>query len=220
MPLELILVDDGSGDGTRELMEQLQARFKPNWVRLLLRDVNAGAATARNAGWDLASGDYVAFLDADDAWHPRKIEIQFGYMESHPEIVISGHQHRQISAHDARDASIDRLVFRMVSKRYILFKNPFVTPSFMIRRNVGVRFLAGRRFMEDHLLLMQIVMVGGQVAKADFCLAYLFKPIYGHSGLSASMLQMQLAELDNYKLLHSKGAISIFEYGFFCFTRV
>jgi len=50
LPLEVILVDDGSGDETRSLMVQLQGRYKPDWIRLVLQDTNAGAASARNAG--------------------------------------------------------------------------------------------------------------------------------------------------------------------------
>jgi glycosyltransferase involved in cell wall biosynthesis len=171
-PMEVILVDDCSGDATRALMEQLQRRCEPDWIRLVFLEVNAGAASARNAGWDLARGDYVAFLDADDAWHPRKIEVQYKYMNS----------------------------------------NPFVTPSFMVRRDIAQRFMIGRRYMEDHLFLMQVALSGGLIAKGNCCLAYIFKPIYGQSGLSSNMYQMQISDLDNYRCLRSIGRISILEY--------
>lgn len=64
LPLELILVDDGSGDETRALMTHLQSRNKTGWIKLVMLDTNVGAASARNAGWDEARGDFVAFLDA------------------------------------------------------------------------------------------------------------------------------------------------------------
>jgi len=214
-PMEVILIDDASGDETRNLMKQLQTRSKPGWIRLVLLDVNVGAASARNAGWDQARGDYVAFLDADDAWHPRKIELQFGFMNSNPEVVVSGHQHRQVTADSAPLEDIGRVTFRPVSPRYILFKNPFVTPSFMVLRNVEVRFMAGRRFMEDHLFLMQIATAGGLVAKGETCLAYIFKPIYGQSGLSSHMYEMQCADVENYRYMNRIGKISLPAYFLF-----
>ena len=193
-------------------MEQLQRRCKPDWIRLVFLEVNAGAASARNAGWDLARGDYVAFLDADDAWHPRKIEVQCKYMNSNPDVVVSGHRHRQINAHVDPTEDIGSLNFRHVSPKHILLKNPFVTPSFMVRRNIAQRFMMGRRFMEDHLFLMQVAFSGGLIAKGDCYLAYIFKPIYGQSGLSSNMYQMQISDLDNYWRLHSIGKISMLEY--------
>ena len=210
LPQELILVDDGSGDETRSLMRQLQGRYTPGWIRLVLLDTNAGAASARNAGWDQAQGDYVAFLDADDAWHPRKIELQAQFMDSHPDVAVSGHGHSQVHAVPYTGADVGSVKFENVSPLYVLLKNPFVTPSFMVRRKLENRFLPCRRFMEDHLFLMQVSAAGRVVAKASAPLAYIFKPIFGESGLSADMLQMQRSELENYRLMGKAGNISHF----------
>lgn len=207
LPQELILVDDGSGDETRSLMLLLQSRYTPGWIRLVLLDTNAGAASARNAGWDLAQGEYVAFLDADDAWHPRKIELQVKFMNLHPSVVVSGHGHRQINAIPGNAADIGDVNFENVSPLYVLLKNPFVTPSFMVRRNLENRFLPGRRFMEDHFFLMQVSAAGLRIAKAQTPLAYIFKPIFGESGLSADLMRMQRSELDNYSLMGRCGSI-------------
>ena len=75
---EMLVVDDGSTDGSRALAEALAAddpRIQPlGWGE------TCGAAAARNAGIRAAAGRFIAFLDADDRWHPDKLARQLGYM--------------------------------------------------------------------------------------------------------------------------------------------
>ena len=76
---EMLLVDDGSTDGSRSLAARLAAG-EPR-IRLLGWRENRGAAAARNAAIRAARGRFVAFLDADDLWRPQKLAAQIGYME-------------------------------------------------------------------------------------------------------------------------------------------
>jgi glycosyltransferase involved in cell wall biosynthesis len=76
--LELIAVDDGSSDRSPELLQAYAAADAR--VRVLHQPCNGGVAAARNAGIAAAHGDYVAFLDADDWWHPAKLERQLASM--------------------------------------------------------------------------------------------------------------------------------------------
>ncbi len=72
---ELIIVDDGSTDNTRDVVKAWSAR--DDRVRLIALDKNfGGPAGPRNVGIEHARGEYIAFLDADDIWHPRKLELQ------------------------------------------------------------------------------------------------------------------------------------------------
>jgi glycosyltransferase involved in cell wall biosynthesis len=210
-PLALILVDDGSGDATRDVLYALQNRYSAAWVRLVLLDQNVGAASARNAGWEQAEGDYVAFLDSDDAWHPRKLELQYQFMIDRPDVVVTGHGHIQLNAAQVLDElPLGELNFRTLSQRSVLLKNPFVTPSFMVRRDLACRFLAGRRYMEDHYFLMQVITADLRIAKIELALSLTFKNSFGSTGLSASLWAMECGELENYDLLMKAQKISFF----------
>ncbi len=81
-PLEIIVVDDGSTDGTATV-----ARSLPETVRYL-HQTNQGPAAARNRGIEQAQGSLIAFTDADDLWPAAKLELQLPYLIKDPEIDI------------------------------------------------------------------------------------------------------------------------------------
>jgi glycosyltransferase involved in cell wall biosynthesis len=81
-PLEIIIVDDGSTDGTATV-----ARSLPATVRYL-HQPNQGPAAARNRGIEQAQGGLIAFADADDLWPPAKLEFQLPYLISDPAVEI------------------------------------------------------------------------------------------------------------------------------------
>jgi glycosyltransferase involved in cell wall biosynthesis len=87
-PLEIILIDDGSTD---DLMMSVSTWLLENDIPFnMVKQENRGAPSARNAGLVLAKGKYIAFLDADDAWLPNKLEMQRALMESY-ELTLCGH---------------------------------------------------------------------------------------------------------------------------------
>ncbi len=206
LPSEIIVIDDASGDDTADRVTQIAAGLDlPVSVRVLRQRENAGAGDARNAGWDAATGKYVAFLDADDAWHRQKIERQYAFMQAHGEIGISGHRHRVIL--DGTSAAAARLDtgYRTLGRRDFLVANRFVTPSVMLRSGLSLRFATGKRHMEDHHLWALAACEGVGIARLDAELCDIFKPAFGHAGLSAQLWNMERGELDSYRRLRLAG---------------
>jgi len=80
---EIIVVDDGSTDGTKEYMESVNYK-KIKYIRIK----NSGVSIARNKGIELSSGEYVAFLDSDDYWIPEKLEKQLLLFKSDRDLCM------------------------------------------------------------------------------------------------------------------------------------
>jgi glycosyltransferase involved in cell wall biosynthesis len=84
--LDVVIVDDGSTDETNSMVR----RFCLSDLRMrLIEQPNSGVAAARNAGIHASKGDFVAFIDADDLWHPTKIERQLrALLEQGPDVAL------------------------------------------------------------------------------------------------------------------------------------
>lgn len=205
---EIIIVDDASTDDTWTEIERLRSTVAvPKLVTIRLAE-NVGAADARNAAWDVATQEYVAFLDADDFWHPRKLEVQYGWMFGHADVALCGHRCEVAVGELKAFPPIAEVPVRYFGLNSFLVANRLSTPTVMLKRNLGFRFAKGKRYAEDYLLWMSIVSACGPAAFLDLPLAFLFKAKYGASGLSSHIWPSHSGVLDTMSKLRMDRIIS------------
>ena len=205
--MEVILVDDGSGDDTLNILHQVAALYPQGWVKVLALSPNQGAGAARNAGWNAASGDYVALLDADDAWFPEKIQVQVGWMIQHPQMVLTGHQSVLWQDGQPVPPIPDPLPVTRPGMVDMLISNRFLTRCAVVRRDVKQRF-GSRLDTEDFSLWLDIVAGKAETAVLHAPLACCFRPDTSPGGYSGQLWKHERRELFTLRGQWRKGHLS------------
>lgn len=207
-PLEIIVVDDASTDNSCAVIEKYIQNLP---IAKLLRSTrNLGPSAARNMGWAVASAEFLAFLDADDAWHHKKLETQFVFMQDNPEFMISGHQYQVVTKNEPpQDCSFEDFEVSTFNLRDFLIRNRFSTPTVMLRRSISDRFDETQRYSEDYQLWLRIIAKHKKGALIEAPLTFLFKSAYGAGGISGRMFAMYRGELANASALRRENIISL-----------
>ena len=149
---EIIVIDDGSTDDSADI-----ARSFGSKVRLVQQE-NAGESVARNRGFELASGEWIALLDADDIWKPTKLEQQLklatdGVVCVHTAYYKFGDQE---SLHDCSAVPPHRR-YDPVRVSLANFLPPSTT---IVRRSVQARFPSWTRYGEDLIFFLDLLREG------------------------------------------------------------
>jgi len=160
---ELIVVNDGSSDGTAEWLDT-----QPD-IRHLDRE-NSGIAASRNAGAAIATGQWFAFLDHDDLWAPDKLEVQAKFARENPEVGLIAARHVRIGRNEATTRRNRWIQGDLFVKA---FSESFIhTSSVMIRRDVFQEiggFPTRYRFADEFDVWLKIA--------ARFPIAYVDDPL-------------------------------------------
>jgi glycosyltransferase involved in cell wall biosynthesis len=215
--IEIIIVDDASSDKTINVVEQIQ-RSSPIPIRAHRLERNAGPARARNAGWELANGDYIAFLDADDSWHPCKISIQSTYIAGNPAAVLCGH--RRVLYRDARSSvntnreCASQVKFKRIAWHALLISNAYATSSVIVKNGIPYRFDVDVKVKgcEDYLLWCEITHAGHCGYWTQEALAFTYKEHFGAGGLSGNLAEMGRSQRVMIAKLRGRGMLSRYEY--------
>lgn len=193
--IEIIVVDDASVDGTVKAAEAACREAGGKW-RVISLPENAGPAGARNRGIREAKGEWIAFLDADDAWLPSKLETQLRLAEEDPEVVmwcgrVSSKDNAEPGApfpdpcHPCNQRSFPSLGYLQLSDFAI--RNPVATSTVLVRKDTLIEagmFDEQFRGPEDYDLWIR---VASRVKEAGKRIGLIEAPLVRYSCASGSL---------------------------------
>lgn len=130
--IEILVVDDASSDGSPAILQRLAA--EDTRIRIERLNENRRLPGALNRGLELVRGTYVARMDADDLSHPRRLEVQAGFLDSHPEVTLIGCSTLHIDGRDYPLKTSVRSQDPFATRWMCRFVMPFRHPTFMFRR--------------------------------------------------------------------------------------
>ena len=192
-PYEIIVVDDCSTDGSATWVQQ---QFGEK-VRVIQQPRNAGPAAARNAGWEQATGEYVAFVESDDQWHGDKLFLCNKVLAEQPQIDLLWHYYQTANLPPVSDTAIKA---RKTTFFSLLWQNPISTSCVLFRRKTGLRFDERMRYCEDYDLALRFTY-DHQTWVLPLHLTQLDRPVLSEGGLSANRKRMRLGEMQTYSHL-------------------
>jgi glycosyltransferase involved in cell wall biosynthesis len=215
--LEVIVVNDGSTDNSLEIVKKYKK--ENTCVQIIIIDKpNGGVSSARNVGMKASNGDWIALLDADDEWLPKKIENQLGTIKNHPEIDFLGG--------DINDKGL-KILWKRINGLYkatvkdLCLKTFPQTSVAIFKKNVFEQiggYDENQSYAEDGNYFMKIC--------AHFNYYYLpgqlviyggGKRSFGFSGLSANTKEMYQGNIKNIRELKQE---AIIKNSFYLFLRV
>jgi glycosyltransferase involved in cell wall biosynthesis len=200
--VEIVVVADGRQEDDRAVKEWIQQRGETRAFTLTLVQLvsNIGAGAARRTGYAFCRGRFLAFLDDDDIWHPRKLAVQWQWHQDNPDRIASVHGHGEQPAEQNR--SFVRLLLGGC-------RQP--TPVVMIRRSLWPYEPEPFRHGEDWLMLAMIARLQPIKVLPDN-LAWrseLASPMGSDPySLSRQRLRMRVSQLRSIKLLVERGCLN------------
>ncbi len=205
---ELVLVDDASTDATRELMARLEAQDAR--IRPVFLEQNCGMpARPRNMGIAHAGGEWIAFLDADDIWHPRKLELQLRALKDTGAEFCSTQMQDFSLEQDIQFADIGPFRLETVTFQRQLRRYRTPTSSVIVRRSWLLRYPFNEdpryRAREDLDLWLRLHEHMGSSIKLA-CPLMFYRQVPGQiSGAKWQMLKRTLWVLQQYRLRGGAG---------------
>lgn len=150
-PMEVIVVDDGSTDDSAAIAESYGPPVR------VVRQHNQGESVARNRGIEDARGDWIAFQDADDYWHPDKLSRQVASIEDDCSAICTRYYRftNDVSVGAKRKFSSKMRPFTVMEM--LRDGQPCQIASLMVRRSIPTRFPTWTRYGEDNIYFLDLV---------------------------------------------------------------
>nr|WP_275574360.1 glycosyltransferase family 2 protein [Chitinivibrio alkaliphilus] len=186
LPQELLIIDDGSVDGTAAWAERL---FHPEVsCRYISLKTSRGGAAARNYGISEAQQTYVAFLDDDDWWHPEKLFCQYerALWDDSPDLIYTGVRVMEDESHEVR--RVLHIPHCMPRTSILLYNYVGITSTVLIRRTLLMQegFDSRLPALQEYDLFIRLIRQGAHVAAVPSHLVYYAHPAK-HDGVSTSL---------------------------------
>lgn len=170
---EVLVVDDCSTDGTKKLIKNY-SKVDPRIKLISLPENTGGPAEPRNVGVAEASGEWVAFLDADDLWHPEKIEKQIELANSENADFVCSKLvdfKGELKLTEIKASQLPQEDFSRLSFNQLMIKNRVGTSSVMVRANLikKFRFNTSKNYVavEDYKLWLEIASGDSKILKSS-----------------------------------------------------
>lgn len=183
--VEILLIDDGSKDESRKVMDRLAA--EDDRVKALIQPCNRGVSAARNRGLEEATGEWVCFCDGDDWYEPTFVEKMLACAQKEEaDYIICDYQIAAEGRAPLASGSVKELVGDTSAQRVIAL-GPVSSCTHMVHRRLleksGVRYPVGRRQFEELPVIPVLAKYAGRIAVVD-------EPLYNYfqrgDGTSAS----------------------------------
>lgn len=213
---EIICVDDGSTDGSLSMLKELASQNES--IKVIHQD-NAGAASARNRGLDMAQGEYIAFNDSDDEWCEAHASVLMEIFKKYPEVscISANHDVEKQRVYGLKRTCEEIYEVSLIAQQ---FKNYFSPPNSMIARKIiefGVRFDPDMKGSEEVLFYNHILknfrclFINKMISRS-----ILHKFRFGESGLSGNLREMEKGELYAIRDAHRNLGVPFCIYVFAC----
>ena len=189
---EIIVVDDASTDNTSTLLSSFEH------IKFITQPYNQGPSATRNKGWDEATGDIIAFLDSDDEWHPKKLEVINDLFSKNDSIQYLGHSYVVENFTVINDTAAKQKSFTS-----ILLRNPYQPSCLAVKKELSLRFNETYRYCEDHELSVRVAHKYG-CHYVDMPLTKLGRPQLSSGGASENKWKMRLGELRIYTSVYKQ----------------
>jgi len=215
--LEIIVVNDGSTDNSLKIVKKYSEDNKNIPIRVINKP-NGGVSSARNEGMKVAKGDWIALLDSDDEWLPKKIEIQMKTIQENPDIDFLGG--------DIDDKGL-KIIWKKINGLYkasvkdVCLKMFPQTSVVILKRSIFEEiggYDENQSYAEDGNYFLKICANYNYYHLPIQMVYYgAGKPGFGYSGLSANLKKMYEGNIKNIKELKKDLIISN---SFYTFLRI